>query len=354
MFTEHNSSDISVLTINASWLCPVKCSYCHVTEKASLNDSTILSRDALARELAFAKNNNVTEIRFSGGDPVVLGDKLFEYADLVYDITGRKPDLLTSGIGIGNKWMTKARGKFGGIYVSVENPIEPIQTVVDNKRILHMIRDNVSDELPFRYGLTLVVAEHFKNIETIFDILYNNVNQQFMPQLDYPCLKDFVVPNPEQLGDMYRATKSLFLKYGLIPYYFVNLIGSPVFLSKNSLRVVLNLHPDGKYNIYDTMIEAWQYAYRLKMYALKVQNQSVTCNKCKWKKACRLHEGGQLQYDWCDLRRTIWDGISDGLGIHNSNGKTRGEYYVDFMKTDPLIQDTLNRVLTTTGMSTGT
>jgi MoaA/NifB/PqqE/SkfB family radical SAM enzyme len=359
VFSRQNPQDISVLTINASWFCPVKCSYCHITKKASLDERDILHEEALAKELALAKKHGITEIRFSGGEPVALGDKLFEYAALVYDITGKKPVLLTSGIGINTRWMNKARGRFSGIYVSVENPLKPIQTVVDNQTILQMIRENVSDELPFRYGLTLVVAEHFKNIETIFDILYENVNKKFMPQLDYPCLKDFITPMSAQLTDVYHATKLLFAKYGLIPYYFVNLIGSPVFLSKDAFRLVLNLHPDGKYDIYDTMAEAWEYAYKFKTYALKVQNQSTTCGKCEWKATCKFHESGRVMYDWCDLRIAIFRGMYDGLGVDkfnnlNCNTLTRGESFMKFLKTDPMIQDAISRISTTTGMSTGT
>jgi len=354
LFSGQNPQDISVLTINASWFCPVKCSYCHITEKASLDDRDIIPKEVLAKELALAKNYRVTEIRFSGGDPVALGDKLFEYADLVYDTTGKRPDLLTSGIGINTRWMNKARGRFSGIYVSVENPLEPIQTVVDNKTIMQIIRENVSDELPFRYGLTLVDAEHFKHIESIFDLLYENANRQFMPQLDYPCLKGFIVPNSSQLTDVYKATKSLFAKYGLIPYYFVNLVGSPVFMSKDALRFVLNLHPDGKYDIYDTMAEAWEYSYKFKTYAQKVQNQSGKCGKCEWKAVCKFHESGRIMYDWCDLRMAIFRGMYEGLVLDKSADLNRGQSFIDFLKTNSTIQEAISYISTTTGMSTGT
>ena len=134
------NNTLTVLTISLTWNCPVKCDYCHITSKASLDDKEIISRENLIQELKIAIDNNIDEIRFSGGEPVVIGDKLFEYADIVYDITGKKTNLLTSGIGINSKWLSKAKNKFLGIYVSVENPIEQYQTVVNNASILNSLR----------------------------------------------------------------------------------------------------------------------------------------------------------------------------------------------------------------------
>lgn len=160
-----------VLTINPTWRCPVNCSYCHITEKASLEDKQVINASTLKTELLKASKLGFQEIRFSGGEPLVIGDKLFDFADLVFDTTGVKPSLLTSGLGMNLKWASKARGKFSGIYVSVENPIEPIQTVVNNKEIIKFMNDNSSEDLPLTYGLTLLTSEHFKNAKTIFDLL---------------------------------------------------------------------------------------------------------------------------------------------------------------------------------------
>lgn len=249
MFPEYREKDLAVLTFDVTWYCPVKCPYCYIAMKVSRDDKTILPKEDLVQECKVGAQYGIKEYRFSGGEPTTIGDRLFEYADTVYDITGLKPTLLTSGVGITDKWLSKARNKFSVIAVSVENPLEPLQTVVDHKRVLEIIREYASEELPLRYGLTLVTASHFKNIETIFDILYENVNRQFMPQLDYPCLKDSVSATPSELHDMYVSTRNLFRKYGVVPYYFVYLVGSLVWLNRDILRIVLHLYPDGRYEI---------------------------------------------------------------------------------------------------------
>jgi MoaA/NifB/PqqE/SkfB family radical SAM enzyme len=345
--------DFVVLTINASWRCPVKCSYCHVTMKASLDDRTVIDEHSLRTQLESAFANGVTEIRFSGGEPVSLGRKLFAYADIVYATLGAKPNLLTSGAGINERWLRDAAGRFNGIYVSVENPFKPLQRFVNNKRILSVMRANSCDELPFRYGLTLVSADQFGNLHKIFDLLYDNMRRSAMPQLDYPCLKGFVMPDDNELIVLQAQTRDIFQANGLVPYYFVNLIGSPVYLFAGATRVVLNLHPDGRYDIYDTIAEARQYSYQMKRYAFEAQRQSQTCQKCQWVSSCRFHESGRLMYDWCDTRRAIWRGVYEGLNVTRSGDLSPGDDFVRFLQSDPETRARIEAVQAVSGMSTG-
>jgi hypothetical protein len=252
------------------------------------------------------------EYRFSGGEPLSLGDKLFKYADIVYQETGKKPAVLTSGVYLNESWLEKAKGKFSGIYISIENPFGPLQEVVDITKMLKLVREYSSDDLPLKYGLTLLSADQFKNIGKIFEIFYKNVDYKFMPQFEYPCLKDFVIPTSSELNDIYVETKKLFKKYGVIPYYFVNIIGSLSFLNQKYLRIVANLNPDGKFDIDNSMIEAFKSRYAWLDYSIERQKISDVCQKCEWINCCVQHGVG-LMYDWCDLRKAIFRGMYDGL-----------------------------------------
>ncbi|MBZ0099552.1 MAG: radical SAM protein, partial [Taibaiella sp.] len=141
-FPEYRSQDVTVLTFNLTWNCPVRCSYCYRTLSVSRGHKKILSKEDLIRECHIAKEYGIREYRFSGGEPIVIGDTLFEYADMVYEITGYKPVVMTSGYGIDDTWLKKARNKFTGVAISVENPLAPLQTVVNNRNILDLIRMN--------------------------------------------------------------------------------------------------------------------------------------------------------------------------------------------------------------------
>lgn len=311
-FETRRLEDWTVLNINVTWFCPVKCEYCHITSKGSHKDRRILSLQDLARECEVGRSYGIDEYRFSGGEPLSLGDRLFEYADVVRDITGKKPAVLTSGIYLNKNWLHKARGKFSGIYISIENPFEPLQHVVDPIKMMELIRGNFTEDLPLRYGLTLVTASQFANIKRIFNTYYDNVNRSFMPQLEYPSLKNFILPSEEELKNIYSETKWVFREFGAIPYYFVNVIGPIAALSNNSYRVVANLNPDGRYDIYSSMREAFETKYKWIEYSKIRQQESETCQSCDWIQCCR-HHGGDLMYDWCNLRKAIFQGIYDGL-----------------------------------------
>lgn len=311
-FKNRFEKDWTVLNINVTWFCPVKCSYCHITSKASREDPVVLDKNKLIKECKEGVKLGVKEYRFSGGEPLFLGDKLFEYADEVYKITNKKPAVLTSGFYMNEDWLKRAKRKFSGIYLSVENPLGPLQTVVDWQKMLQIIGENTSSELPLKYGVTLVTAAHFQNLGKIFKMMYKNVKGAFMPQLEYPCLKDFMPPNKEELQEIEKETKLLFKEYGIIPYYFVNIIGSLAFLKDDLFRVVVNLNPDGRFDIDRSMWEAFKTRYNWIDYSLDKQKGSKTCQGCEWVDCCKQHGVG-LMYDWCDLRKAIFAGIYEGL-----------------------------------------
>ena len=315
MFPEYRAKDISVLTINLTWFCPVRCPYCYRAASTDQSNKKVLSEEDLIRECRLAARYGIQEYRFSGGEPLSIGDRLFEYADIVYDLTGKKPVVMTSGYGINDEWLKKARNKFSAIAISVENPLNPLQKVVNNRRILDIIRDNTSDEVPLTYGLTLVTADYFKHIVEIFELLYENVDRKFMPQLDYPCLRTFSRPTRVQLMDIRESTKVLFSRYGVIPYYFVYLVGSLVWLEPDCRRININLEPEGNYQIYDSLLERWQVEYRWQNYVLEQQQSSSICRKCEWLDSCKHHPFWELRYEWCGLRKAIFEGMYEGLEV---------------------------------------
>jgi MoaA/NifB/PqqE/SkfB family radical SAM enzyme len=267
----------------------------------------------LIRELRAARKCGVREYRFSGGDPLVVGDRLFEYADIVSAVTGEKPALLSSGAGITPGWLKKARGKFSEIAVSVENPLAPLQTKLDVENLLEIIRQYTCDETPLTYGLTLVSADRFRDVVDIFTMLYDNVGRKFMPQLDYPCLRTYEPPSPPQLADLRRETASLFERFGLIPCYFAYFVGSLNWAANRQLRINVNLDPDGSYQIYDSFLERLQIEYRWQKYIRAQQQSSSRCGKCEWVDCCTHHPRWELRYDWCELRRAVFEGMYDGL-----------------------------------------
>jgi hypothetical protein len=66
------------------------------------------------------------QYRFSGGDPMVLGKRLFTLADRGYQSLGLKPFMLTAGKALAPRWAEQARKHaISHVFVSVENPFDP-------------------------------------------------------------------------------------------------------------------------------------------------------------------------------------------------------------------------------------
>lgn len=319
LFPEYREKDLSVLTFNLTWKCQVKCKYCYLANHISHDEVICLSKDKLIEECKVANKSHIKEYRFSGGEPITLGDKLFLFADIVFNLTNQKPVLLTSGYGINDKWLDKARSKFRSIAISIENPVSPLQTRVNNKRILDIIKHNLCDELPFSYGLTLITADYFREMPKIFDYLFEYSNGRLFPQFDYPCLRNYIEPTKSHLKDLRISTAIIFKKYGIIPYYFVYFIGSMNWLTNDLKRFVINLDPEGTYQVYNSLVESWQFSYRWQNYILGQHDRSPICTKCEWLDSCRYHPHRALKYDWCSIRKSIFEGIFEGLEMQNAN-----------------------------------
>jgi len=305
-----SDNDITVLTFNLTWACPTRCSYCYRALSHDQAYSETLSREDVIKHATIAKKNGIKEYRISGGEPLSIGEELFEYAEIIFEITGLKPILMTSGYLIDDAWMKKAENKFSAVAISIDNPLESKKSL----RVLDLIKHNTSNGVPLTYGLTLIKRHFFKDLKRIFSYLYQYVDYKFMPQLDYPCLGNtFEEPTYEQLQDLENNTAQLFRHYGLIPYYFVYLVGSLLWLKENQQRIVLNLHPEGNYQIYDSLEERLSIEYRWRYYLLDQQRKSKICQECDWLDSCKHHPLWDLRYDWCSIRKAIFQGMYKAL-----------------------------------------
>lgn len=305
-----------LLSVNVSWFCPVNCDYCHVVTKASHRDKTVISKQTLSRESRRARGLGFEDIRFSGGEPVAIGNQLFDLAEIVFDEFGKQPILLTSGYGLNPKWMKKAQGLFSTILVSIENPFSHLQTKLDPSKLLKIIAEYNSDKLVLRQGLTLLTADQFSRIPDIFDYLYDAVNKDHFPQLGYPCHKNFIAPSRKQLNQLEESTSILFERYGYIPFYFTDFIGSFEYTENNARRIVVNLNPDGTYGFFDDLANALEGKIKSELANDRTRRLSPICSACEWHDRCTYHlsELGQICCDWCEIRKALWNGILKGIG----------------------------------------
>jgi len=120
----------------------------------------------------------VTSYRFSGGEPTLLGDRLFRLADIGYKLTGLRPFILTAGKELNKEWVLRAReSAIAHIFVSIENPIQPDKGAPDPNRVVDFIREFNSPTLPIVPGVCVVPNNCFKHLPEICNWFYTRLGR---------------------------------------------------------------------------------------------------------------------------------------------------------------------------------
>lgn len=158
-------------SITTTGRCNAACTYCHY----------YLARDrkSMARDLSDEQFNvyikfidhwrksvgGYVQYRFSGGDPMVLGKRLFSLADRSYQSLGLKPFMLTAGKSLVPRWAEQARKHaISHIFVSVENPLDPDPGAPDPVKVTQAIKDCHSEEMPVLPGVCVVKNRNFAQL----------------------------------------------------------------------------------------------------------------------------------------------------------------------------------------------
>lgn len=138
-----------------------------------------------------------TTYRFSGGDPMVLGNRLFELANRGFERTGRKPFLLTAGKALSQKWAEKARAsKLSHAFVSIENPIRPSRGAPDPFKVVKAIRELDSDEFPIVPGVCVIPNDCFDRLFEICSWFYDELGRiPVIAEINYGA---YVSPTEDQ------------------------------------------------------------------------------------------------------------------------------------------------------------
>jgi sulfatase maturation enzyme AslB (radical SAM superfamily) len=216
-------------TITSTDRCNVACTYCHYYsaggKAAKRNGGTSrrlfrsdIDDDTLGgyfQFIAYFKNKyprtNVF-YRFSGGDPMVLGDRLFEMAARGYDIVGAKPYMLTAGKALNEKWVEKAkRSALSHARVSLENPLNPDPGAPNPHLVLSKIKALNSEQFPLQLGLTVVRNQDFAKLYEICDYVYQEIG--ILPNLAEINYDQFVVPTDQEIEDFQENIYKIFKRW---------------------------------------------------------------------------------------------------------------------------------------------
>jgi len=164
--------------------CNAACSYCHYYLARNRKEVAYdISNELFDVYMGFVSYWNkvvpgTTTYRFSGGDPMVLGDRLFDLANRAYKQTSIRPFVITAGKALSREWIDKAKtSAISHLYVSIENPIRPAKGAPSPHKVIKEIKELDSQELPIIPGVCVIPNDCFKNLYDICSWFYDQLGR---------------------------------------------------------------------------------------------------------------------------------------------------------------------------------
>lgn len=118
------------------------------------------------------------QYRFSGGDPMVLKERLFQMADRGLVVTGQKPFILTAGKALTEHWAEEARAHaISHLFVSVENPFDPDSGAPNPVKVVDAIARCHTDAMPVLPGVCVVRNRSFHRLYDICEWFYERLGR---------------------------------------------------------------------------------------------------------------------------------------------------------------------------------
>ena len=330
METFLNPDDIWALSFTITGRCNCNCSYCHFYSGRNRNDFNLdMSPELFANYLKLVKHiqkhyHSNLQLRFSGGEPLMLGDKLFEYSTQIYEETGIKPFVLTNGRLITEDIIEKSiKGHISAYLVSIENPLDEADGAPKTEEVLNKIKQFNSSDINITPAIMIIKNKYFKDILYIADYIYEKIH--VLPSFAELTYQAFESPTDSALADLYQSVKLLSKKYygktpiRIFPYISPELFaqGHRNYLSE--LNLENSLQVNGK-NL-DSAVE--KLFFRLNK---SYRPNPCTDTNCEWYDDCRIIKWlwmekfpnseiskEQKLSDFCRMRKTLNTALYNGI-----------------------------------------
>lgn len=175
---------IYTFSVGVTGRCNAACSYCHYF--ANRNRKSVAYDIPTEQFIAYMdfirywceRVEGITSFRFSGGEPMVLGDRLFDLAKIGFEKTGLHPFVLTAGKELNRDWAKKAaQSPISHVFVSIENPIIPNQGAPNPFKVVEAINECNSSHLPVIPGVCVVPNNCFKYLYEICEWFYRELGR---------------------------------------------------------------------------------------------------------------------------------------------------------------------------------
>lgn len=326
-----------VISLIVTGKCNNHCTYCHFYAN---HDRKLYNRNMefslFERYLDFinflkTKTKHIT-CRFSGGEPLVMGEELFKYSSAMFEKTGYTPYIMTNGKLLSEKVIEDCKeNHISSFVVSLENPVDMDDGSIDTDKVINAYKRLQNSTIPLYLGMVIVKNEKFKDIKKICDILYDKLGE--IPPICELNFLPYTSPSEEELIDLYEGLKAVIKKYyGKTSFSFFPYI-TPEYYSNNlnGSEYLIEFPIDDIYGFMtktnEELLEVYEDKLNKAYFAYNCPNSSCewhdACSRIKWVWGDRSFTVSKEQKmkDYCRFKKTISRAFLDALTDLSNSGK---------------------------------
>lgn len=336
LFLEKN--DIWALSITITGRCNCDCSYCHFYASRDRKEYNFDMSDELfdnyVKLIKHIKNtyHEKLQVRFSGGEPLVIGDKLFEFGRKLYDETGLESYVLTNGRLLTSEIIEKSKAAHIKAYlVSIENPFDQSEGAPKTDEVLDKIQMLNCDEVQVLPAIMVVKNNSFAKLFDIAEYVYKKIGM--LPSFSELTYHAFESPSKDEIFGLYESVKKIAIKYygksaiRIFPYVSPELYANNQknYLSELDLENSIGINKDNIVEVAENMFGKLKSSY---------QKNPCANDKCDWYEDCRIikwlwlytYDNPKMTVekklkDFCNMKKAINVGLLEGISINLENQK---------------------------------
>ena len=310
-----SKDDTLCLSITVTSRCNLRCTYCHYFAGVSTSHRNKDIADDVfekyLRLIGWIKKNihSKIQVRFSGGEPLVLGDRLYKLAEKVMSSLGENVHILTNGILL-NSEVIRLASKCGisAFLVSIENPFDVDKGSVNPEIVLDKIIGLKSDFVAVLPAVVIVRNHAFAQLPELADFFFSKLGQ--VPAMCELNFKAYISPTTVELKQLRDGVESVVTKFlGKTPLVlFPYIVPELAYCYENRYLVEFAVGA-GTYNFLSQSQE--QCVAELSRY-LKNAYPAGNCGKyfCPWHENCKRIKWAwsSKMTDYCAYKCAISEG----------------------------------------------
>lgn len=302
-------------SIEATGRCNLNCTYCHFYNSLDRKNTSYDISDELfdiyldLLELWVKNVDALNSVRFSGGEPLLLGDRLFSLADKISNRIETSPYVLTNGSLINEKWLDKAKNsKLSYAFISVENPFAPDKGSVSPEKIVKIINELNSTEFPLRLGVCVVPNNYFNKLYDICSWFYDKLG--IIPAISEVNYGLFKRPTAKEYSDLKNNLERILINFKGKTHLNLFPSVSPELSYSSYDPYIMNLDRVNSYGFNKTNIETKIIEVAERLVNRSYPNYDCGDKDCNWYGLCSnikwfWKEKKENLVDYCIFKKTI-------------------------------------------------